>query len=138
MKDAIRSDTRLRRALLTGYLRDTWFGILLLIAILCLVGGMLTVQIQQNQRTLSDLRGASPRTGTATVTGITSRPVSRRHPDPEISIYLAIDSRPARVTARRTARIGECFQATYRIGRSGVVYVDKLEPLPANRRAIAP
>jgi hypothetical protein len=138
MKDAIRSDTRLRRALLTGHLRDTWFGILLLIAILCLAGGMLTVQIQQNQRTLRDLRGASPRTGTAIVTGITSRPVSRHHPDPEISIYLTIDSRPARVTARRAARIGESFQATYRIGQSGTVYVDNLEPLPANRQAIAP
>jgi hypothetical protein len=138
MKDTARFDTHLRRALFTEYLREAWLGIALFILILSLAAGMLSVQLRQKQSALDDLRGASPQTGTATVTGITSRPVSRRHPEPEMTIYLTIGDRQTWVTSRHAVQIGESFQATYRVGRSGTVYVDKMRQLPEKPSAVSP
>jgi hypothetical protein len=78
---------------------------------------------------MEDYKGATPRKTEAEVLSIYSLPVTRGRIDPsqEVSLKLA-DGKMALLETHADLHVGQKLRVSYRIGKSGRVYVDLLKP----------
>lgn len=104
-------------AILTGL-----FGIGLVICLFCIIPN----------HELADVRGARTQHSSGLVSSVTYLPVTRGNTNP--AILASIDLAGKTIIFRSHANLhpNEPVQVTYRIGKSGNIHVDDIEPVAQN------
>ena len=137
-----RPDASRRRALWWAIIRHDAPQILNSVLVSLLLLGVAALGIWNYNRTREDLEGALPQQAEGVVTAVGYRPATETNPDPYRLAYLAIDDRTlvldrpfSTVTLQRGVplQIGQPVRFTYRMGKSGTWYLDRVEPLPRER-----
>ena len=83
------------------------------------------------QRMAADLSGAPTRQGTGTVTSITHEPTTRGQPDPPFLVLVRLNGRSERVLTHTPLRLGQVVPISYRVGKSGRIYITRVGSSPA-------
>lgn len=114
-------DREIRTALLKHHLKLALPGVLL---IAILVGGMIWSHAWKTSRFDEDVQGVALKHGIAVVIS-----VGKVYRGP-YSVALKVEGKTAYMNINNPVQIGQRVQAQYRIGRSGTVYFDHIQPLP--------
>jgi hypothetical protein len=122
------TERNLRRAVFWQNVRQWWPGVLIVAIVLGIGIWWATEPIREEY----DMRGMPVQTGTGTIEHIIY-PVRRMSSDRTPTVILTVHDLRTRVGTYLPLKRGQIVQVTYRIGRSGRVYVGSIVPLRPDR-----
>jgi hypothetical protein len=135
---ARRSAAGRRLAVWWAFVRAGFRGTLPAFAVILLIAGVVCLHSWDAARTSLDLRGVEPDRSQGMVTQVAFQPVTESNQDPYRLAWLSVDDQPLVLSLWASPvvhgpgiplRKGQPVRITYRIGRSGRWYLDRVESL---------